>query len=370
LISKPIMKYNSRPKANERKKPKLVRRRSIEDTKTLYRETNTKPIEIGAIFNGGHRDAYYHKSFTQEAQRAEQELFFNRDTEESKKTDSDREKQHQQKWAMKLNIDDPEFNQEKVDKILVATCMVWDDAKYNENITKLQLLVQANADINTKQGGGMFKQTLLIRMMYEDEHKLRLQRALINFADRASLEPRASLEARRDKTPLEIVSSSYNYDIMKLLLDRNCEPNRIAKNGMTPLITICRFNSRNAGDKYTERRLRCLELLVNHEGPDARRLKAMWAKEWDRICPDTLEQAWLIVADFCIPNINVRPAFKEKNVADYLQNYDNPSLFDSEGVKLVGRLCKDAVVQKEKYWPNNREDYIRMFSPDWAPVAV
>jgi len=350
----------SRSKSNETKKPKpLFRRRSIGDTKTLFKRNNTKPIEIGKIFDGGHRDAYYHKSFTQEAQRAEKELFFDGVDEESKKTNSDLVVHHQPKWAMRLNIYDPEFNQDKMDKILVATCMVWDDTKYNENLTKLELLVQANADINTTQGGGMFKQTLLIRMMYEDERKLRLQRALINFADQDSLEPRVG------KTPLEIVSSSYNYEIMKLLLDRNCEPNRIAKNGMTPLITICRYNSRNAGDEYTEKRLKCLNLLVNHEGPDARKLKKRFAEQCKEMFPDGIEQAWLNVADFCIPNINVRPTFKEKNVADYLQCYDNPSSFDIEGLELVGRLCDDAAIQKEKYWPKDREEYIKLFEPDW-----
>jgi len=343
-------------------KPKLFKRRSIEDTKTLFKRTKTQPIEIGKIFDGGHRDAYYHKSFTQEAQRAEKELFFDGEDEESKNTNT-LEVHHQPNWAMKLNIYDPEFNQEKMDKILVATCMVWDDTNYNQNLTKLELLVQANADINTKQGGGMFKQTLLIRMMYEGERKLRLQRALINLADHDALEPRVG------KTPLEIVSSSYNYEIMKLLLDKNCEPNRIAKkNGMTPLITICRYNSRYAGDEFTEKRLKCLNLLVNHEGPDARKLKKRFAEEWDNMCPDGIEKAWLNVADFCIPNINVQPAFKGKNVADYLQSYDNPTLFDKEALELVGRLCKDAVVQKEKYWPRDRQEYIKLFEPRWAAL--
>jgi len=346
-------------KANGNKKPRLLSRRSIKDTKTLFRETNAKPIEIGTFLDSGHRDAYYHKSFTREAQKAEQELFFNAKGEEPEKKDSDRVKHRQQNWAMKHNIFDPQFDQEKVDKILVATCMVWDDKNYTENIAKLELLVQANADINTRQGGGIFRQTLLNRMLFEDDRKLRLQRALINFADHDSLEPRTG------KTPLEIASSNYNYQIMKLLLDRNCEPNRIAKSGITPLISICRHNVRYAGDQYTDKRLRCLELLVNHEGPDARKLKAIFAKELERICPDGIQQAWLNVADFCIPNINVRPAFKEKNVADYLQSYDNPSLFDSKGLELVGRLCKDAVVQKEKYWPKDREEYIRMFRPSW-----
>jgi len=351
----------SRSKTQESIKLKpLFRRRSIGDTKTLFKRTNTKPIQIGKIFDGGHRDAYYHKSFTQEAQRAEKELFFEGEDEESKNTNTGFEVHHKPNWAMKLNIYDPEFNQEKMDKILVATCMVWDDTNYNQNLIKLELLVQANADINTKQGGGMFKQTLLTRMMYEGERKLRLQRALINFADKDSLEPRVG------KTPLEIVSSSYNYEIMRLLLDKNCEPNRIAKNGLTPLITICRYNSRNAGDEQTKKRLKCLKLLVNHEGPDARELKNRYAKQWNRMCPDGIEQAWYNVADFCIPNINVRPAYKEKNVADYLQSYDNPCLFDSEGLELVGRLCKDAAKQKEKYWPKDRQEYIKLFEPRWA----
>jgi len=347
-------------RANVIKRPPLQKRRSIKDTKTLFKETNAKPIELGTFLDSGHRDAYYHKSFTREAQKAEQELFFNGKVEEPEKTDSDRPKHHQQDWAMKHNIFDPQFNQEKVDKILVTTCMVWDDKNYKENITKLELLVQANADINTRQGGGMFNETLLNRMLYEDERKLRLQRALIKFADHDSLEPTMG------KTPLEIACSNYNYEIMKLLLDRNCEPNRIAKTGITPLISICRHNIRFAGDQYTDKRLRCLELLVNHEGPDARKLKKKFAELLDRICPDGIQKAWLNVADFCIPNINVRPEFKDKNVADYLQSYDNPSLFDSKGLQLVGKLCKDAVVQKEKYWPKDRDEYIRTFRPRWV----
>jgi len=349
----------SKSKANDRKKPKLLTRRSIEDTKTLFRRTNTKPIEIPKSFDGGHRDAYYHKSFTQEAQRAEKELFFDGEDEESKKTDTDLEIHHQPKWAMKLNFNDPDFNQEKVDKILVATCLVWDDTKYNENVTKLELLVQANADINTTQGTGFLKNTLLTKMMYEDEKKLKLQRALINFANLDSLEPRVG------KTPLAIVCGTYNYEIMKLLLDKNCEPNRIATNGLTPLITICRHKSAGDGDD-TVKRLACLKLLVNHEGPDARKLKQAFAKQWDRMCPDGIEQAWLNVADFCIPNINVFPEFRKKNVLTYLSSYENPSSFISEGLKLLGKLCRDAVSQKEKYWPKDREEYIKMFRPRWA----
>jgi len=351
--------YCSDSRSNEIKRPPLQKRRSIKDTKTLFKETNAKPIEIGTLLNSGHRDAYYHKSFTREAQKAEQELFFNGKGEESEKTDSDRPKHHQQNWAMKHNIFDPQFDQAKVDKILVTTCMVWDDKNYKENITKLELLVQANADINTRQGGGIFTQTLLNRMLFEDDRKLRLQRALIQFADHDSLEPIVG------KTPLEIASSNYNYEIMKLLLDRNCEPNRIAKSGITPLISICRHNVLYAGDEYTDKRLRCLELLVNHEGPDARKLKTNFAKLLDKICPDGIQQAWMNVADFCIPNINVRPEFKKKNVADYLQSYDNPFVFDSKALKLVHTLCKDAAIQKEKYWPKDREEYIKMFRPRW-----
>jgi len=354
------MSYSSSKKSKGKKtRPDLKRRTSIEDTRKLFKRNNTQPLIIGNNFDGGFRDDYYHKSFTEEAQKAEKELFFNIGGAISRKKCSSEGKKHEEKSELKIN-DDPEFDQDKVDKILVATCMLWDDSEYDTNISKLKLLVDANADISTSKGGGMWRESLLVRMMFEDEKKKRLQLALIKFADRTSLEPKIG------KTPLSIACSYYKYDLMKLLLDRNCEPNRIAKNGMTPLISICRYDSRKAGDEYTANRLRCLELLVNYEGPDAKELKERWAIKWDTICPNGANIAWRNVADYCIPNINVRPTFKDKSVLDYLQSYDNPSDFDEAGLYLIGVLCTDAVTQKEKYWPGNSKEYLRMFDPDWA----
>lgn len=342
----------------------MLSRRSIEDTKKLFISTDTKPIQIGDIFDGGFRDDHYHKTFTEQAQKAEQELFFAQGeheskVHESKKAKSDRGKRSEQKSASK----DSEVVQADLDKILVATCWVWDDKQYSENITKLEYLVQANADINTRQGIGYFRETLLSRMLYEDEKKHKLQRALINLADLFSLEPKEPNTKRAVvTTPFSIVTSKYEFDLMELMLQRDCEPNRIALNGMTPLISICRFNPRKSKAEQNKR-FRCLELLVQFEGPDARRLKRNWAKIWDEIWPDGGEEVWLIVASFCIPNINVHPTFKDKNAVEWLSEYDNPMLFYEEGLKLISEA---ATTQKEKYWPKNRVEYIRLFKPHWA----
>jgi len=356
------MNYFSAKSKNKAKKPKLLERKSIEDTRELFLSSNTKPIQLGENFDGGFRDDCYHKTFTEQAKKAEYELFFNTELHKSKKANSDRRTQSEQKSD---SIEDTEFDQVKIDKVLVATCLVWDDKQYSENIKKLKYLVEANADINTRQGVGPFRQTLLTRMLYEDEKKQRLQRALINLADLYSLEPKESNNTFGvSNTPLCIVSSRYDFDLMKLMLERNCEPNRISSNGMTALISICRYNARRSENKYNNKRLKCLELLVDFEGPDARKLKRRWARTLDEIYPEGGEEVWLIIVDFCIPNINVTPIFRENNAEEWLDNYDNPDLFYQKGMKLIVGLCETS--QKEKYWPNNREGYIRMFNPHWV----
>merc|ERR1719285_857710 len=145
------------------------------------------------------------------------------------------------------------------------------------------------------------------------------------------------------------------------MLQKDCEPNRILLNGMTPLISICRYNARKSEDEHNMR-FRCLELLVQFEGSDARKLKRRWARIWEEIWPDGGEGVWLIVASFCIPNINAFPTFKNKNVVDWLCDYNNPTLFIDKGLELLGGHLYETTT----YWPKNREEHIRMFNPHWA----
>merc|ERR1719317_994903 len=134
--------------------------------------------------------------------------------------------------------------------------------------------------------------------------------------------------------------------------------------GLTPLIRICRYNSRYSGSENNAKRLKCLDLLVNYEGPDAQRLKSRWSEIWYNISPFSIrEVAWGHIADYCIPNINVRPEFRGKNATDFLRSYENPREFDIEGLNLIEHLYAATCNDTEKYWPKTREEYKTLFNP-------
>jgi hypothetical protein len=275
-------KFNS-----ETSTSKLLIKKSVEETRTLYR--STQPIDSSGMFNQGFRDDNYYRTFVQDAQKAEIEVFYDEQNEVHSK-----------------------FDQEKLTKILVGTYLIWNDDKFDTLFPKIQLLVEAKADINTTYGGGMFR-TSLIERTFSSKHK-KLRQALINLADPLTLEPKVG------KSMLSLACDRCDYIMMKILLGKNCEPNRIEDDGRTPLITLCWHWTHQDEDIDYEQQLKCIELLLNFEGPDAKTLKAIWVKKWLKVCPDSIAINLTEVADFCIPNINVRPVFKGETAQGHLRS--------------------------------------------------
>jgi len=308
-----------------------TRKKSAEEIRTHYNDTEA--IDPSGIFDQGHKDDYYYRNSLQDAQKVEKELFYDENDIHAR------------------------FDQEKLNKVLVGTYMIWTDDKYDTLFPKIELLVEAKADINTTWGGGIFRSTLLERTFY-GKHK-KLKRALVKVADPLTLEPRVG------KSIFSLACERCDYSMMKILIEKNCEPNRIGPNGTTPLITLCLHYTHEDEDIDHKEQLKCIELLVNFEGPDARSLKAMWANKWEEVCPEIMGTVWREVADFCIPNINVRPAFRGETAQQHLRSYKNPTSFTEKATALLGHLFNDAWTQKEKYWPRDRDQYKRLFNSKW-----
>jgi len=342
----------------------------IENTKKLYRQ-KTQPITMGGRFAAGNKDDSYYASWITESQETEQEVFYNEGVEEREVVDETHQRRcpcssndnHKSKTKQAETVvkRSTKFDREKLDKILVGVYLTWDDDKFDTLIPKLQLLVKVKADINTTWGSGLFTTSLLQRSFYGKHEKLR--HALINMADSKSLEPRA------EKSLLSLACEMCNYNTIKILLEKNCEPNRIEKNGTTPLIKLCRHSTHKDDDTDYVEQLKCIELLLSYEGPDARTLKAKWIRKWEKNCPKSIGSignAWYEVADFCIPNINVRPADAEgKTAISHLMHYKNSALFTSSVKRLLDHLYDDARFNKEKYWPRERIEYKNLFKSNW-----
>jgi len=325
---------------------------SIELRRT-YKE-KTRPLNIGERFNSGHRDDNYHREFARDAQRVEQEMFYAEGKENTITCRPMLKRSHTVSGVRSLD-------RHKLDKILVATCEYYEDMKFDEQITKVKLLLKANADINTTQGVGLWKQPLIARMLYSKNEKLIEE--LIKLVDLSSLQPNVNY----NESLLTSACGRTQYKIIDLLLKSKCEPNRIEKTGMTPLIYLCRFQYKDNDDE----RLRCLKLLVNFEGEDARTLKKRWIDTWSRLSPYDLDPIpWMIVANFCIPNINVLPKFTKlvgsETARACLSDYRNSQYFKEEALKLIGHHFRDARCQKENYWPSTKDAYVKMFKPSWG----
>jgi len=357
-------KPKAKPKAYRSKTlSTIVRQYSFDDTRKLYR-TNTEPISSEGMFAGSFKDDNYYRTFVEDAQLTEQEVFY-KETNEEKKDEETRSckglccclRKSKSKSKPKLLIKNTTVDQGKLNKILVGIYLSWDDEKFDVLFPKIELLLGAKADINTTWGGGIFSQPLIARVFYSEHEKLR--RALINAADYESLEP------KEGQSLFALACERTNYSMMDLLLKKNSEPNRIEDNGMTPLITLCKsWTHREEDTDYVEQ-LNCIKLLVTFEGPDAKKLKRNWAVKFEKICPDSIGQAWYEVADFCIPNINVLPKSRGQTAEDHLDSYKNPELFRTRGMALLRHLFNDAKLQKETYWPKDRDIYKKMFKSKW-----
>jgi len=317
-----------------------------ENIKKLYRE-KTEPINVGGRFAGGYRDDSYYASFTIESQKIEKEVFYD-------------EAMEQQEMDYEPTTDKrcTKFDTEKLNKILVGVYLIWEDDKFDTLFPKLKLLVEAKADITTTLGSGIISSSLLQRTFYGKHEKLR--HGLINLADSESLEPRA------DQSLFSVACEMCSYNTMKLLLTKNCEPNRMDKWGKTPLMKLCMYSTYKGDNTDYVEQLKCIELLLSFEGPDAKTLKAKWIRKWENNCPESIGSAWREIADFCIPNINVRPSDnKWKTAKDHLLHYQNPDLFITGGKQLLDHLFDDARCNKEKYWPRDRNEYKKLFKSNW-----
>jgi len=310
---------------------------SFNAIKELYRN-NTEPISLDGMFNGSFKDDNYYRTFTEDAKRTEHEVFY-----------------AEEKYAWESDKKAGCF-QEKMNKILVGIYLVWNDEKYDILFPKIKHLLNAKADINTTWGGGLFSQTLIKRVFYSNHFKLRS--ALIDLADPETLEPRTG------QSLFSLACQRTDYKTMLLLLQKNCEPNRIEENGTTPLMALCmHWTHRDEDIGYVEQ-LKCIKLLLTFEGPDAKKLKTKWAKEWEAVCPVNLGPVWSEIADLLIPNINVLPASKGKTAEDHLRSWRNDYSFMTQGIALLGDLFKD-VLHHKPYWPRDREAYKQTFNSNW-----
>jgi len=324
------------------------------EIKKLYRQNTAGPIDMRGKFNGGYRDDNHYRTLTQDAIKAEKEMFYPSDNEEpEKKIVSMPFFRRRKSVPVRLK-----FDQKKLDQVLIGICTVWDDSQFENQLPKLKALLSAKADINTTKGSGLFSESLIARMSSDRHPKLR--EALINLADPPSLEPDSG------ESLLTMACGKASVSTVELLLNKNCEPNRIEVKGMTPLIQLFLF----ADEETYEPALKCLKLLLNHEGKDAMSLKKQWAKKCMNVCPGILqEEYWIVVFDFCIPNLNVLPEFTNfigsQDALKCLNHYKKSQEFQNDAKALIGHLFVDARYQQEKYWPKSREKYIKMFNHNW-----
>jgi len=311
---------------------------------------------------GSFKDDKYYRTLIEDAKLTEQEVFYDNEMNEEKKNEENRSckvlcccwrKSKSQPKFKNRTVD-----QGKLNKILVGAYLSWDDEKFDILYPKIELLLAAKADINTTWGGGLFSQPLIARLIYSDHEKL--SRALIKEADYESLEPRVG------PSLFALACERSNYTTMDLLLKKNSEPNRIDENGITPLITLCNSDTHREEDTNYVEQLNCIKLLLTFEGPDAKKLKENWAVKFEKSCPDSIGKAWYKVADFCIPNINVLPKSEGKTAEDHLKSNKNPASFQTGGFALLRHLFNDARLQKETYWPRDRDIYKKMFNSKWA----
>jgi len=323
------------------------------EVKKLYRQNTAGPIDMSGMFNDGYRDDNHYRTLTQDAIIAEKEMFYPSEDEEPEPEEKIMSMRffHRRK-SVPTNL---KFDQDKLTKILVGICTVWDDSQFEQQLPKIKALLNAKADINTTRGSGFFRTSLIARMLSDRHPKLR--EALINLADPSSLQPDSG------ESLLTVACGMASHCTVELLLNKNCEPNRIEENGMTPLIQL--FLLADEG-KYKPA-LKCIKLLINHEGKDAMTLKEQWAKKCMNLCPDILDElAWIVVFGFCIPNINVLPCFTNYNGSQdaraCLNNYRKSQEFQNDAKALIGHIFEDARHQEEKYWPKNKEEYIKMFN--------
>jgi len=327
----------------------------------------TEPITIGEKFAGGNKDDSYYASSIMESQETEREVFYDEGVIEQKIYDEPRKsrglcccngrRESKAKKTQTVVKRNTKIDTEKLDKILVGIYLTWDDDKFDTLFPKLNLLVDLKADINTTWGAGIFEKSLLERTFYSKHEKLR--HGLINMVDSKLLEPIA------DQSLFSLACEMCNYNTMELLLAKNCEPNRIARNGTTPLMKLCKYSTHKDGDTDYAEQLKCIELLVNFEGPDAKTLKAKWIRKWEKKCPESIGNAWHEIADFCIPNVNVRPSANGNTAEDHLLHYNNSELFITRGKQLLNHLFDDVRCNKEKYWPRDRNEYKKQFKSNW-----